>query len=183
MKDNDKTGHIALRMELYESKEDEGVCSYALGMQSRIIKDSQVTASSSYSNYYKPSEARLDNINRRWISATSNLSQWLQIDFLKVKMINGIATQGSRYSNRWVKEYRLEYKNSTVNTLNNYTMNSEPVKFKGNSDRNSIVYNALHNPILAQIVRIVPIQWQGFIVMRVELYGCPYMGSYHDGSK
>ncbi|XP_020900406.1 venom prothrombin activator pseutarin-C non-catalytic subunit [Exaiptasia diaphana] len=164
-------------MELYECKGDEGVCSYALGMESRMIKDKQITASTTYSKY-SPSWGRLNSGNGGWWAVGGDKNPWLQIDLLEIKMINGIATQGNW--NHFAKEYHLEYRNATKNDLIKYTTNKVKV-FQANSDGSSIVYNAIDPPIIAQIVRIVP-KYEDHMTMRAELYGCPYMGSY-DGSK
>ena len=46
--------------------------------------------------------------------------------------------------------------------------------FAGNLDDNSVKKNTLHEPIIAQYVRINPKQWNNFIALRVEFYGCQY---------
>ena len=44
--------------------------------------------------------------------------------------------------------------------------------FTGNTDRNSVVYHELNPPIRARYIRFIPVAWNSFIAMRVELYGC-----------
>ena len=150
-------------------------------MQSRNIEDNQLSASSPYS----PSNARLGNTHA-WMPRNDDKRPWLQIDLRQVKKINGIATQGQRYINSsikyWLTQYRLQYRNASTAALNDYKVGVDPKQFTGNSDRNSIVYNAIDPAIIAQIVRIVPTKWHNHTAMRVELYGCPYKGAY-DGSK
>lgn len=110
-------------------------------MESRAIKDSAITASSSYDQYTAPENARLRmKISERrdsagWSPITNADTQWLQVDFPTVMNITRIATQGGRYYdytyssyfNGWVKRYTLAYKldgqrnfhdyqNSKVNT-------------------------------------------------------------------
>ncbi len=53
--------------------------------------------------------------------------------------------------------------------------------FDGNTDDNTIKYNGLKEPFVAQYVRFNPRQWNNFIALRVELYGCNYGKS--NGSK
>ena len=49
--------------------------------------------------------------------------------------------------------------------------------FTGNSDRNSVVYHELNPPIRARFLRFLPVTWNSFIAMRVELYGCACPGT------
>lgn len=44
--------------------------------------------------------------------------------------------------------------------------------FRGNRDRNTIVYNSIIPSIRARFLRIHPWSWHGHISMRVELFGC-----------
>ena len=71
-------------------------------MQSKLIKDNQITASSSQSNF-PTSKARL-NHQLTWMASQSYEKQWLQIDLLEVKKVNGIATQGYYQHWSWVKK-------------------------------------------------------------------------------
>ena len=45
--------------------------------------------------------------------------------------------------------------------------------FSGNKDYDTVAYNTLIPPITTRYIRILPVQWQGHISMRIELYGCP----------
>ena len=44
--------------------------------------------------------------------------------------------------------------------------------FAGNIDQNTVVYHDLNPPITARYIRFKPVEWQDWISMRVELYGC-----------
>ena len=44
--------------------------------------------------------------------------------------------------------------------------------FSGNTDRETVVYQAVNPPIRARFIRFRPIKWHLFISMRAELYGC-----------
>ena len=77
----------------------------SLGMESRFIRNEQITASSRYSGY-PPWHGRLNNVNFMfWATAEENPSdqQWIQVDFLDSTttgnnvIITGIHTQGSGY--------------------------------------------------------------------------------------
>ena len=44
--------------------------------------------------------------------------------------------------------------------------------FKGNKDRDSIVYHEINPPIQARYIRLRPTAWYHHISLRMELYGC-----------
>ena len=44
--------------------------------------------------------------------------------------------------------------------------------FRGNRDRNTIVYNSIIPSIRARFLRIHPWSWHGHVSMRVEVFGC-----------
>ena len=86
-----------------------------LGMEDRSIFDSQITASSYFSdkdNDYKPHLARLNNQGLNyWAPHHSNLSNsWIQVEFLANVELYGIKTQGFRDSllNRFVSELKVQ---------------------------------------------------------------------------
>ena len=97
-------------------------------MESGVISDEQITASSYY----------VGNLNNRaiyarlhfqatqqtagsWSADTKDVNQWLQVDLSQYTNVARVATQGrdSRYG-RWVTEYKLQYSNDGVN-FQNYT--------------------------------------------------------------
>lgn len=87
-------------------------CKNALGMDDRSIADSQITASSSKTNY-DPSNGRLNHIKTAskggsWCAGTSDRLQYLQIDLGKKMTISGIATQGSGETQDWVQKYKIQ---------------------------------------------------------------------------
>ena len=45
-------------------------------------------------------------------------------------------------------------------------------EFDGNIDENSVVYHDLNASITARYIRFLPVEWEGEISLRVELYGC-----------
>ena len=80
-----------------------------LGMDSGVIPDSQITASSVNNNNNSPAQARLNNFG--WTAALNDLKSWLQIDLGTYKIVTRVATRGSSQSVRgsWVTSYRLQY--------------------------------------------------------------------------
>ena len=92
-------------------------CKDPLGMQSKLIPDSDITASSTLASttlLYAPGNARLHykGTVRRfggWIPASSDHRQWLQINFGTDTQVTGIATQSFYDAPYYVKSYTLRY--------------------------------------------------------------------------
>ncbi len=83
-------------------------------MESGLIPNSAITASSKWNEKYGPKNARLNfkGASGRyggWFSAENDHSQWLQVNFGRETQITGIATQGYYNSLRYVKSYTLQY--------------------------------------------------------------------------
>ena len=82
-----------------------------LGMESRIIQDSHITASTEYSSAYGPRYARLNSAAGAgsWSAGINEINQWLQIDFLDKTTVSKVASQGREQIAQWVKSYSLSY--------------------------------------------------------------------------
>ena len=95
------------------------------GMESLKIPDASITASSSKSMYFRPSEGRLNDLHVRrkgsggWCIAESahNQDPYLQIDLGSSHRVTKVATQGHPVLQRWVSNYRLLYSTNGVNWL------------------------------------------------------------------
>lgn len=83
-------------------------------MESRTIKDSQISASSVYNVHHTAHNARLNfqgtsGMPSSWSAGHINGNQWLQVDFEKKVKMNKVATQGRKDSDQWVTSYALSY--------------------------------------------------------------------------
>ncbi|KAM9320236.1 coagulation factor V [Gastrophryne carolinensis] len=168
-----------LRMELLGC-EIQG-CSAPMGMETHQIKDEQITASSYKSPWFSaawlPSLARLNKVGsvNAWQAKANNNQQWLQIDFLRVKKITGIMTQGAKQftTEMYVQSYSIHYSDNGKNWKPYLDDSSSMEKiFKGNSNNSGYAKNHFEPPIYSQFLRIIPKSWYQSIVLRVELYGC-----------
>ncbi|XP_078346362.1 uncharacterized protein LOC144631716 isoform X2 [Oculina patagonica] len=175
-------GYISLRADFYGCKsgfeipEVKPTCKNALGMESGIIPNSAITASSQLSPAYTAANARLNfkGVPGRvgaWIPLTQDHSQWLQINFGKQTEITGIATQGYYNALHYVKSYTLQYSHDG-SSFQQYQPESHTKIFTANNDQNSVVKYDLLPPITAKYVRIIPESWYAYIALRVEFYGC-----------
>ncbi|XP_068919944.1 discoidin, CUB and LCCL domain-containing protein 2 [Petaurus breviceps papuanus] len=159
-------------------------CYGTLGMESGVIPDFQIIASSVWTDYtgqqnsWKPEKARLKKPGPPWAASDTNKYQWLQIDMNKEKKITGIITTGSTLieHNYYVSAYRILYSDDAQK----WTVYREPgieqdKIFQGNTDYHQDVRNNFIPPITARFVRINPVQWQQKIAMKVELLGCQFI--------
>ncbi|KAM4700907.1 discoidin, CUB and LCCL domain-containing protein 2 [Discoglossus pictus] len=160
-------------------------CYGTLGMESGVIPDSQINASSvlewtdntGQNNVWKPEKARLKKHGPSWAASLTNEHQWLQIDLNKLKRITGIITTGStmhRY-NFYVSAYKILYSDDGTKWKVYREPHVEQDKvFQGNADCYQEVRNNFIPPIVARFVKINPVQWNQKIAMKVELLGCQF---------
>ncbi|KAM3607792.1 uncharacterized protein V6R79_014032 [Siganus canaliculatus] len=170
-----------LRMEFYGCELDG--CSVPLGMESGLIADHRITASSVASSWYwgtwSPALARLNKQGtvNAWKAKYNDANQWIQVELSHVKKITGIITQGAKTLGKqmYVISYILLYSDNGIH-WNQYTDDEiEPYKtFYGNTDNNDHVKNYIYPPIFSRFIRIVPKSWMGSITMRIELLGCDF---------
>ncbi|KTF81720.1 hypothetical protein cypCar_00017575 [Cyprinus carpio] len=167
----------AVRLEYYGCELDG--CSLPLGMESGLIKDTQITASSVASSLYQwhPWYARLNKNGtvNAWQAKNNDTQPWIQVDLKDKKKITGIITQGGKSlgNEMFVSAYTLEY-SEDGKRWTNYTNDDDydQKTFQGNTDSNGQVKNYIYQPIFSRFIRIIPKQWQKSITMRIELLGC-----------
>ncbi|KAK3746415.1 hypothetical protein QZH41_003079 [Actinostola sp. cb2023] len=109
-----------------------------------------------------------------WCSRKRDLHQYLLIDFLNVKNITAISSQGVWLAGKnWVSSYSVSYSCDGRLWLP-HMQGGIPKIFDANNDTDSVVRNSLHIPIVARMVRIHPITWKywGSICIRIEIHGC-----------
>ncbi|XP_020623472.1 EGF-like repeat and discoidin I-like domain-containing protein 3 [Orbicella faveolata] len=149
-------------------------------METGIISDGQISASSEASAIYAAIQGRLHfqetvDIAGGWAAATNDANQWLQVDLgRQLAKVTRVATQGRNGPYiQLVTKYKLQYSNDGVN-FQNYTEQKQNIDkdLTGNTDQDTVVYHVLNPPIRARYIRFRPVAWYGWISMRVELYGC-----------
>ncbi|XP_068185520.1 coagulation factor V [Antennarius striatus] len=170
-----------VRMEFYGCELDG--CSVPLGMESGLIEDHRITASSTASSWFSgPWKPSLGRLNRQgtvnaWQAKYNDRNQWLQVELPQIKKITGIITQGAKSLRKemYVQTYTLQYSDNGIH-WNKYTDDeARPFKiFSGNTDNNDHVKNYIYPPIFSRFIRISPKTWTGSITMRIELLGCEF---------
>ncbi|CAG9531144.1 unnamed protein product [Cercopithifilaria johnstoni] len=153
-------------------------------MESGLIKDNQLSASSSHDKDTtgpQNSRLRIERGSGAWCprqQISSEIVEWLQIDFDIDMVITAIETQGRFDGGRgleYAPAYMLEYWRESVGNWARYKDEKQNEVMVGNSDTQSTVFRALDGGIVARNLRIIPVsEITRTVCMRVELYGCPY---------
>lgn len=88
-------------------------------MESRVISDAQITASSEWDENHAAIHGRLNFPARSgnqgvwysgaWSSGANDQNQWLQVDIGISKNVTHLATQGRNAVDQWVTSYTVEY--------------------------------------------------------------------------
>lgn len=98
-------------------------------MESGVITDDQISASSQYDAKHGWIRARL-NIQPdsggtgAWSTRRNDANQWLQVDLSKITTVKGVATQGRAGVKQWVTKYKLQYSDDGQ-TFNDYKEEGE----------------------------------------------------------
>ncbi|XP_077973253.1 lactadherin-like [Styela clava] len=143
-----------------------------MGMRSRDIPDSAITASSIYDVHHNAYDGRLDNRKKTgdvaaWAVRQNRKGEWLQVDFGRPELVGGIITQGRESISQWVTSFTISCGLST-STLATVQENGAQKIFAGNSDRDTKKINMFPKPITCRYIRVYPQTWQVHINMRVE---------------
>ncbi|XP_048587804.1 EGF-like repeat and discoidin I-like domain-containing protein 3 [Nematostella vectensis] len=149
-------------------------CTYcAIGMESGVISDSAIIASSYFTIgifTLPPANGRLNN-EKAWASASQSAEEYLQIDLGRETTVTKVATQGHPDWYEWTKSYKIGY-STDLFTWKLYREGEQEKVFPGNTDRNTVVYGVLAQPIVARGIRIIVVTFQHWPALRVEVYEC-----------
>ncbi|GAB6030548.1 hypothetical protein CHUAL_007413 [Chamberlinius hualienensis] len=146
-------------------------CPMPLGMESMEIYDQQISVSSFKSIETLGNHGRL-NGHSAWRTGNIKEPQWIEVNLGKVKEVSGIVTQGHPYLNEWVSMYKIMYSNDGENWQTITSADYTDEVYIGNFDNKKSVTNKLDRPIHSQYIRLVPLEWNEWISLRLELLGC-----------
>ncbi|KAF9799250.1 hypothetical protein SFRURICE_006510 [Spodoptera frugiperda] len=157
-------------------------CIAPLGMESGLIPDKDITASSCYNDgNVAPQNGRLnqDIKGGAWCprsQITTESTEWLEIDLHTVHVITGTGTQG-RFGNgqgqEYAEAYVIEYWRPKLGKWVRYRTGEGQEILQGNTNTYLEKKNHLEPPIWASKIRFIPYSsHRRTVCMRVELYGC-----------
>uniref|UniRef100_A0A3B1IMH5 Contactin associated protein-like 5b n=1 Tax=Astyanax mexicanus TaxID=7994 RepID=A0A3B1IMH5_ASTMX len=107
--------------------------------------------------------------------------RWLQVDLRERVEVTAVATQGRFGSSDWVSSYALLY-SDTGRAWKQYRQEDSTGTFSGNTNADGVIQNKLSHPIRTRYLRFLPQDWsaEGWIGLRVEVYGCSYKSDVAD---
>ncbi|XP_035682843.1 neuropilin-1-like [Branchiostoma floridae] len=168
--------HIAMRVEVLgcDSAAVLPECLNSLGMESGVIPDSSITASSYYQADLEPYRARLNSVagGGAWVAKTRDNREILQVDLGEIKQVTVTIIQGRNIADQWVKSYKLQYSTDGIDFWTYTDNDGSDMVFPGSIARIVRVLNPLDTPVDARYVRFLPQSWTSYIAMRVEILGC-----------
>nr|XP_046255107.1 epithelial discoidin domain-containing receptor 1 isoform X3 [Scatophagus argus] len=162
-------------------------CRYALGMEDGTIPDSDITASSAWSDSTEAKHGRLSTAggDGAWCPARAvypSGSEYLQVDLRRLHFLALVGTQGRHadgHGQEFARSYQLRYSRDGVKWITWKDRWGQEV-VSGNENTYDVVLKDLGPPIVARMVRFYPLADRVMSVcLRVELYGCVW----NDGLK
>ncbi|XP_026105951.1 epithelial discoidin domain-containing receptor 1-like isoform X1 [Carassius auratus] len=159
---------------------DTAKCRYALGMEDRTIPDSDITASSAWSDSTEAKHGRLSTGegDGAWCPAGPvfpSSSEYLQVDLRKLHFLSLVGTQGRHadgLGREFARSYRLRYSRDGRHWMTWKDRRGQEV-VTGNENTYDVVLKDLGPPVIARMVRFYPLADRVMSVcLRVELYGC-----------
>ena len=89
-------------------------CFHPLGMESRIITDGQIKASTEYNAAHGATNGRLNfkpggGKTGAWSALQNDVHQWLQVDLEIKTEVSGIKIQGRQDTDQWVTNFTISY--------------------------------------------------------------------------
>ncbi|XP_048880676.1 epithelial discoidin domain-containing receptor 1 [Brienomyrus brachyistius] len=155
-------------------------CRYALGMEDGTIPDSDITASSAWSDSTEAKHGRLSTGegDGAWCPAGSvypSGSEYLQVDLRTLHFLSLVGTQGRHaegHGREFARSYRLRYSRDGQHWITWKDRWGQEV-VSGNENTYDVVLKDLGPAIVARMVRFYPLADRVMSVcLRVELYGC-----------
>ncbi|XP_033634638.1 retinoschisin-like [Asterias rubens] len=149
------------------------------------IPDENFSASSTDSTgarYSTPSSARLNYpgaypLIGGWKAASTAVGSWIQVELGVDAIVTGVITQGRNVDETshlcWVTLFQVKYASmAKVNLVDVTSQDGTPKVFNGNTDGTTEVTTSFPQPVIASIIRLLPVAWVSQVVLRFELLGC-----------
>ncbi|XP_035682685.1 lactadherin-like [Branchiostoma floridae] len=157
-------------------------CTSPLGMESKTIRDDQITGSSTYcgtTGCWGPKLGRLHH-KYAWYPrdyGNPGRKQWFQVDLRKRKRITGVQTQGHKYTySYYVTSFQVQFSDNGT-TWTTFATTDEEMVIEGNRGAETVKENVFVPAIQARFLRVVPWTWyQNGAALRLELLGCDVIG-------
>ncbi|KAG8186759.1 hypothetical protein JTE90_010656 [Oedothorax gibbosus] len=147
------------------------VCEEPMGLETGVIYDFQITASTSANPELGPEKARLGS-DSGWVAELGDTEPYLQIDFMTPANITGIMTRGRSDVPEWVNLYEVSYSDDGLDWLDIKDGNGDTMVFNGNRDNESPATIMFPASIFSRYLRIRPTHYEKKVGLRLEVLGC-----------
>ncbi|KAK3095292.1 hypothetical protein FSP39_012895, partial [Pinctada imbricata] len=154
-------------------------CRDALGIQSGVILDSMLSASSA-SDIGGVERSRLNTtalsanlggLHGGWKPSTMDTNQHIEVNLTESYQIHVIQIQGQEDEANWVTSFSVYYSDD-AGTWTLYTNGTGATVLHGTVDQNSVTNVTISPAINSKYIRINPQTWNNEIGLRFELIGC-----------
>lgn len=148
-------------------------CDDAMGVESQLMNDGQISVSSDRTPEKLSSKLSLAS-KSSWQPLANSPTEWIQFDFTSPRNLTGVVTKGGPQG--WVSAYHVSYSKDKNNWNPLVEDNGKKVIFLGNFDNEKPQVNYFTRTVRAKYLRVEPVKWKDNIQMRVEPLGCfePY---------
>ncbi|XP_066921107.1 neuropilin-1a-like [Clytia hemisphaerica] len=150
-------------------------CMNPLGMETKLIADSQISSTPHF-NSYSASQGRIGDEYNGWCSNVkeSHFNKiYLEIDFGKFANVGAIEMEGSNKNGR-VTRYSLEYSLNGKDWENIIPKNGFKGKFKGNLVPGRSRANFSQHRVM-KYLRVIPLKSYGdYPCLKIEPFGCTF---------
>ncbi|XP_071964228.1 EGF-like repeat and discoidin I-like domain-containing protein 3 [Antedon mediterranea] len=149
-------------------------CPFPIGLESVKVKENQLTASSSIDVYHSPNSGRLNHLYG-WQAEFNNQEQWFQIQFDQRVIMTGLLLQASDNCN--LRRFALQFSYPSVdnNEMMFYdykNMMNSIQEFMASDSVNCTERVPLIPYIRANYLKVLPLEWDNCIGLRMEVLGC-----------
>ncbi|XP_052818006.1 inactive carboxypeptidase-like protein X2 [Mya arenaria] len=142
------------------------------------VSDAQITSStdnspSTDSRGFRLYTVKTDAHEGSWAAGIPDTYQYIQVRFYRLKHVSGVALQGKADYGQYVTAYKVLYSCDCASFRTIMDTNGYDKVFAGNTDDNTVVTSMLPVEVTALCVRINPVTYKGWLVMRFDILGCP----------
>ncbi|XP_042143020.1 hemocytin [Ixodes scapularis] len=148
------------------------VCREPMGLQSGLIGDNQMEASSYRDEEHAAHYGRVEQ--RGWVAGVADKQQYLQVDFEDSRNLTAVVTQGRPEIPQWVKSFIVQTSNNGKRWNTIKDKEGGEMVFSGNFDSSTPVTSVFPKTVSARYLRIVPLTWKNWIALRLEVLGCEH---------
>ncbi|XP_076029577.1 hemocytin-like isoform X2 [Oratosquilla oratoria] len=136
------------------------------------LPNSAFSASSSTKNF-EPWRARLDGFqDEAWTPNTNDKDIWLEVDLGNVVPVYGVILGSPSTVNRYVTSAVIFFSTDKQNWHEAKDYEKERLKINGPTQPGKSVRTILPTPFEARYIRLVPVTWNQYPVVKIDILGC-----------